>query len=161
MKRILTILSLLFSLYSVTLNAKDASSERQEILVVNENFEDSTVWSSKIEALQNQIDSLNVLVSTKTEKPKRFSIGGYGESAREDLGRELHRVSRTKRCESVQVIGSYIGLQLSVRNEYNIAGTFERNIFFVKGMTRLKYRCGTSVSLPQGFVESSYYPERT
>ena len=57
MKHILTILSLLFSLYSVTLNAKDSSSERQEILVVNENFEDSTVWSSEIEALQNQTET--------------------------------------------------------------------------------------------------------
>ena len=41
------------------------------------------------------------------------------------------------------------------------AGTFERNIFFVEGMTGLKYRCGISGSLPPGFVENSYYPERT
>ena len=80
MKHILIILSLLFSLYSLELNAKYSSSERQEILVVNENFEDYTVWSSKIEALQNQIDSLSAALSTKIEKPQRFSIGGYGEA---------------------------------------------------------------------------------
>ena len=89
------------------------------------------------------------------------SLNTIGESAGEDLGRELHRISRTNRSKDRTIIGSYIGLNLSVRSEYSIAGTFDRNLFFVQGMTGINYKCGQYGSLPQGFVESSYYPERT
>ena len=89
------------------------------------------------------------------------SLNTIGVSAGEDLGRELHRISRTNRSKDRTLIGSYIGLNLSVRSEYSIAGTFDRNLFFVQGMTGINYKCGQYGSLPQGFVESSYYPERT
>ena len=80
MKHIITILSLLFSLYSFESNAQDLEVEIEEALEVNENPVEYSLISEKINVLQNQIDSLSTIISTKTEKPKRFSIGGYGEA---------------------------------------------------------------------------------
>ena len=50
------------------------------------------------------------------------------------------------------------GLNLLVHSEYNMDGTFDRNTFFVEGISGLKYRCGLSGALPLGFVESAQYP---
>lgn len=77
----------------------------------------------------------------------------------EETGRELHRISKTYRNEASNTIGTYAGLELSVRSEYNITGTFDRNLFFVEGVSGLKYRCGLSGALPLGFVESAQYPQ--
>ena len=80
MKPILTILSFLIALYPSELYAQGLSDEKQDILVINEGLEDRSLLSSKIAALQSQIDSLAAITSRQIEKPKRFSIGGYGEA---------------------------------------------------------------------------------
>ena len=36
---------------------------------------------------------------------------------------------------------------------------FDRNAFFVEGVSGLKYRCGVSGALPLGFAESARYPQ--
>ena len=77
----------------------------------------------------------------------------------EAAGRELHRISKTYRNGAYSTIGSYAGLDLLVRSEYNIDGTFDRNTFFVEGVSGLKYRCGLSGALPLGFMESAQYPQ--
>ena len=46
-----------------------------------------------------------------------------------------------------------------MRSEYNITGIFERNTFFVAGLSGLKYQCGLSGALPLGFVDASRYPQ--
>ena len=50
---------------------------------------------------------------------------------------------------------------MSVRSEYSIDGTFDRNTFFVEGVSGLKYRCGQTGALPLGFVDSAHYPQVT
>ena len=79
----------------------------------------------------------------------------------EEIGRELHRIAKTYRSGAYGTIGTYAGLNLLVRSEYNIAGTFDRNTFFVEGASGLKYRCGVSGALPLGFAESAQYPQNT
>lgn len=78
-----------------------------------------------------------------------------------EIGRELHRIAKTYRSGAYNTIGTYAGLDLLVRSEYNLAGTFDRNTFFVEGISGLKYRCGVSGALPLGFVESAQYPQTT
>lgn len=46
----------------------------------------------------------------------------------------------------------------SEREWCRIEATFDRNTFFVEGISGLKYRCGLSGALPLGFVESAQYP---
>ena len=77
----------------------------------------------------------------------------------EETGRELHRIAKTYRSEAYATIGSYMGLNLLVRSEYDFSGTFDRNTFYVEGRSGLKYRCGMSGALPLGFVESAQYPK--
>lgn len=48
-----------------------------------------------------------------------------------------------------------------MRSEYNFDGTFNRNAFYVEGASGLKYRCGQSGALPQGYAESALYPQAT
>lgn len=44
-------------------------------------------------------------------------------------------------------------------HEYTLSGSFDRNAFFVEGVSGLKYRCGVSGALPLGFAESARYPQ--
>ena len=81
------------------------------------------------------------------------------QATREETGRELHRIAKTYRGEAYRTIGSYIGLNLLVSSEYTLSGSFDRNVFFVEGVSGLKYRCGVSGALPLGFVESARYPQ--
>lgn len=83
------------------------------------------------------------------------------QATAEETGRELHRIAKTYRGGAYNTIGSYAGLDLLVRSEYSIYGTFDRNTFFVEGRSGLKYRCGLSGALPLGFVESAQYPQAT
>jgi len=72
------------------------------------------------------------------------------QATAEETGRELHRIAKTYRSGAYGSIGTYAGLNLSVRSEYNIDGTFDRNTFFVEGVSGLKYRCGQTGALPLG-----------
>ena len=81
------------------------------------------------------------------------------QATREETGRELHRIAKTYRGEAYRTIGSYMGLNLLVRSEYTLSGSFDRNAFFVEGVIGLKYRCGVSGALPFGFAESAHYPQ--
>lgn len=81
------------------------------------------------------------------------------QATREETGRELHRIAKTYRGEAYRTIGSYMGLNLLVRSEYTLSGSFDRNAFFVEGVSGLKYRCGVSGALPLGFAESARYPQ--
>ncbi|WP_298108338.1 N-6 DNA methylase [uncultured Bacteroides sp.] len=81
------------------------------------------------------------------------------QATAEETGRELHRIAKTYRSEAYATIGSYMGMNLLVRSEYDFAGTFDRNMFYVEGRSGLKYRCGVSGALPLGFVESAQYPK--
>lgn len=71
----------------------------------------------------------------------------------------MHRIAKTYRSRAYGTIGTYAGLNLLVRSEYNMDGTFDRNTFFVEGVSGLKYRCGLTGALPLGFVESARYPQ--
>ena len=82
------------------------------------------------------------------------------QTTAEEIGRELHRIAKSHRIGEYSTIGTYAGLNLLVRSEYNI-GSFERNTFFVEGISGLKYRCGVSGALPLGFLESAQYPQNT
>ena len=92
---------------------------------------------------------------------RAVSVIGLEQPTVEEIGRELHAISKKYRGENCKSIGSYIGLNLMVRSEYNFAGVFDRNTFFVEGKSGLKYRCGTSGSLPLGFKDTAYYPQTT
>ena len=83
------------------------------------------------------------------------------QSTVEEIGRELHRIAKTYRSAAYGTIGSYMGLNLLVHSEYDFAGTFDRNAFYVEGASGLKYRCGVSGALPLGFAESAHYPQST
>ena len=83
------------------------------------------------------------------------------QATAEETGRELHRMAKTYRSEAYATIGSYMGMNLLVRSEYDFSGTFDRNTFYVEGRSGLKYRCGVSGALPLGFVESAQYPKTT
>lgn len=81
------------------------------------------------------------------------------QATQEETGRELHRIAKTYRGEAYRTIGSYMGLNLLVCSEYTLSGSFDRNVFFVEGVSGLKYRCGVSGALPLGFAESARYPQ--
>lgn len=76
----------------------------------------------------------------------------------QEIGRELHRISKSYRGTEHKAVGSYMGLPMTVRSEFNIAEMFERNIFFIEGASGLKYRCSQSGALPLSFVEAAAYP---
>lgn len=92
---------------------------------------------------------------------RQMLLSGMPQLTAEETGRELHRISRSYRGETAKTIGSYIGLELTVRSEYTLGGGFDRNTFFVKGKSGLTYRCGVSGALPLGFADSAIYPETT
>lgn len=81
------------------------------------------------------------------------------QATAEETGRELHRIAKTYRSRAYGTIGTFAGLNLLVRSEYSMDGTFDRNTFFVEGISGLKYRCGLTGALPLGFVESARYPQ--
>lgn len=83
------------------------------------------------------------------------------QATAKEIGQQLHKIGKQYRGESHKVIGSYMGLNLTVRSEYNLSMTFDRNAFFVEGKSGLKYRCGVSGALPMGYVESAAYPAAT
>ena len=83
------------------------------------------------------------------------------QATAEETGRELHRISKTYRSGVYETIGSYMGLSLLVHSETNLTGLFDHNLFFVEGISGLKYRYGLSGALPLGFVESAQYPRIT
>ena len=83
------------------------------------------------------------------------------QATAEETGRELHKIAKSYRGEAIGTVGSYIGLNLSVRSEYHYTGVFERNIFLVEGKSGLKYKCGLSGALPLGFADSAAYPQAT
>lgn len=84
-----------------------------------------------------------------------------GEATAQETGRELHRISKTYRGKALNIIGSYADMNLSVRSEYDFSGKFERNMFFVEGVSGLKYQCGISGALPLGYVDAALYPQTT
>ena len=88
-------------------------------------------------------------------------LSGLPQATAEETGRELHRIARTYRSELSKTIGSYMGLNLLVHSVYDMVGVFDRNTFFVEGVSGLKYRYGLSGALPLGFAESARYPENT
>lgn len=98
---------------------------------------------------------------TKYQGVAVTQLSNQQQATAEDVGRELHRISKTCRNSAGKTIGTYMGLNLFVRSETNLAGSFERNTFFVEGMSGLKYRCGLSGALPLGYAESAQYPKAT
>lgn len=95
------------------------------------------------------------------KKRKKISLLNLQQATTEETGRELHRISKTYRSSAYNIIGSYIGLNLLVRSECSLDGTFNRNTFFVEGLSGLKYRYGMSGALPLSFAESANYPQMT
>lgn len=96
---------------------------------------------------------------TSYQGEKATTLLNLSQATTEETGRELHRISKTYRSEAYNTIGSYAGLNLLVHSEYSLTGTFDRNVFFVEGVSGLKYRCGLSGALPLGFWESTQYPQ--
>lgn len=84
-----------------------------------------------------------------------------GEATAQETGRELHRISKTYRGKALNTIGSYADMNLLVRSDYNFSGTFDRNLFFIEGVSGLKYQCGMSGALPLGYVDAALYPKIT
>ena len=98
---------------------------------------------------------------TAYEGAKVTQLFNLPQATAEETGRELHRIAKTYRSGAYGTIGTFAGLNLLVRSEYNLAGEFDRNTFFVEGTSGLKYRCGLTGALPLGFVESAQYPQAT
>lgn len=89
-------------------------------------------------------------------------IQGLTEQATEkEIAQALHAIARKHRSNDFAPIGSYIGLRLMVRSEYNLAGGFDRNSFFVEGKSGLKYRYGLSGALPLSYADTVLYPKNT
>lgn len=113
-----------------------------------------------IAAAEDMIAKMNedyrYYVSKKDGMGITFISGTFATA--QEIGRELHRISKTYKGSERKHIGSTIGLALTVRSEYNLAGVFERNIFFIEGVSGLKYRCSQSGALPLSFVEAASYP---
>lgn len=98
---------------------------------------------------------------TAYEGAKVTQLLNLPQATAEETGRELHRIAKIYRSGAYGTIGTFAGLNLLVRSEYNLAGEFDRNTFFVEGTSGLKYRCGLTGALPLGFVESTQYPQAT
>lgn len=58
------------------------------------------------------------------------------QATAEQTGRELHRIAKTYRSGAYGTVGTYAGLNLLVRSVYDVTGSFERNTFFVEGLSR-------------------------
>lgn len=90
---------------------------------------------------------------------REVSIIGMQQATSKEIGQELHAIAKRYRGEDWKIIGHYMNLNLSVRSEYNLSGSFDRNIFCVEGSSGLKYKCGLSGALPLSFTESADYPK--
>lgn len=123
---------------------------------INANREEIGKTRRMIENMERDRDYFTAYMENAT--PVLLSIG---EATAQETGRELHRISKTYRGKALNIIRSYAGMSLSVRSEYNFAGTFERNMFFVEGVSGLKYQCGISGALPLGYVDAALYPQTT
>jgi len=89
-------------------------------------------------------------------------IQGLAKCATEkEIAQTLHGISRKHRKEGFTAIGTYIGLRLMVKSEYNLAEGFDRNTFFVEGKSGLKYRYGISGALPLSYADTVLYPKAT
>ena len=113
-----------------------------------------------IATAQDMIEKMNTdyrhYVSQKDDLAVALISGSFATS--QEVGRELHRISKTYRGAEHKAIGFSIGMTLTVRGEYNLAGVFERNIFFIEGVSGLRYRCSQSGALPLSFAEAANYP---
>lgn len=87
------------------------------------------------------------------------SIADMPQATAKEIGQRLHLIAKQHRGGEHKVIGSYMGLNLTVRSEYNFAGAFDRNSFFVEGKSGLRYRLGNSGALPPGHIESAACPQ--
>ncbi len=124
----------------------------------------------KMDANRQDIEKANRMAENMTKdldyitsyaEGKATLLLNLQQATAEEIGRELHRIAKTYRGGAYNTIGTFAGLNLLVRSEYSIDGTFDRNTFFVEGTSGLKYRCGLSGALPLGFVESAQYPQAT
>ena len=92
---------------------------------------------------------------------RQMSLLSAPQATTEEMGRELHHISRSYRGSERKTIGSCMGLALTVHSLYTLDGSFDRNVFAVEGKSGLKYQCGASGSLPLSFAESVAYPQAT
>lgn len=123
---------------------------------INANREEIEKTRCMIENMERDRDYF--ITHKDSATPVLLSIG---EATAQETGRELHRISKTYRGKALNIIGNYAGMNLSVRSEYGFSGTFERNMFFVEGVSGLKYQCGISGALPLGYVDAALYPQTT
>lgn len=98
---------------------------------------------------------------TEYKEVREVSIIGMQQATLKEMGQELHIIAKRYRGEDWKTIGHYMNLNLSVRSEYNLCGSFDRNTFYVEGVSGLKYKCGLSGALPLSFTESVDYPKVT
>lgn len=98
---------------------------------------------------------------TEYKEVREVSIIGMQQATLKEMGQELHIIAKRYRGEDWKTIGHYMNLNLSVRSEYNLCGSFDRNTFYVEGVSGLKYKCGLSGALPLSFTESADYPKVT
>ncbi|WP_291530111.1 helicase-related protein, partial [Bacteroides sp. UBA939] len=98
---------------------------------------------------------------TEYNKIREISIVGMQQATPKEVGQELHIIAKRYRGEDWKTIGHYMNLNLSVRSEYSLSGSFDRNTFYVEGTNGLKYQCGLSGALPLSFTESADYPKAT
>ena len=105
-------------------------------------------------AIARMTQDLEYISSYKKEK-RTVLLSLSKQATAEKTGRELHNISKRYRNQAFDTIGSYMGMNILVHSEYSIDGTFDRNTFFVEGISGLKYRYGLSGALPLGFAESA------
>ena len=98
---------------------------------------------------------------TDYKEVREISIIGMQQTTSKEVGQELHVIAKRYRGEDWKTIGHYMNLNLLVRSEYNLSGSFDRNTFYVEGLSGLKYKCGLSGALPLSFAESADYPRAT
>ncbi len=121
---------------------------------IEQNRQDISHYNANIKRMGEDLDYYN---GHKNES--HVLLNGLQEATIEETGRELHRISKRYRGGEYKVIGSYMGLNLLVKSEWNFSGIFDRNTFFVEGVSGLKYRCGASGALPLGFKAAAEYPQ--
>ncbi len=132
---------------------KERGRAERKIAQNGQDIEKATAFIQRVE------DDLEYAASYTGEKV--VSLLSIGEDTAEKTGRELHRIAKTYRCCAYSAIGSYMGLDLLVKSECNLDGSFDRNTFFVEGKSGLKYRYGISGALPLGFADTALYPQST
>ena len=121
---------------------------------IEQNRQDISHYNANIKRMGEDLDYYN---GHKNES--HVLLNELQEATIEETGRELHRISKRYRGGEYKVIGSYMGLNLLVKSEWNFSGIFDRNTFFVEGVSGLKYRCGASGALPLGFKAAAEYPQ--